>query len=254
MKLCWACRHTTPATTGHQAYPTEGILPKPTSATVVDVPYSTTTRRQAKTSRPLTKPRASPEAGHRRLSERCSSSAQMADANSSVQQGPMIRFDHSNKGAELRELRAASSLDACDMMSEVSQHSNMHGSISLAGNGLGGDDVASSAHLSSISVCVHGDTWHGEEHERAPTQRISARGGIKSRSGAKHRLRGHDDGTPLLQYDAGLRMAMALQAESHGGILPQVAVRGSVKLLQRSSKAFVTDCKAHTRQTAWRAT
>jgi hypothetical protein len=74
---------------------------------------------------------------------------------------------------------------------------------------------------------------------------------LKDRSRAKQRIKGREE-IPLLQYDAGLRMAMALQAESHGGMLPQVRMHGNVKL--QRSKAFVTDSKTHSRHLGWRQT
>lgn len=250
------CRRATPAA-GHHTCPPEDTLAHSANhkssspvAAVVDVPCTIPARQHTVDSRSAAKPGASQALTHRQLSEQLSSDRN-TDASRVEQQRPAVRFDASSRGAELRDLRAASSLDACDMMSEGSgQNSNMHGSISLAGSAFGADDVGSSVHNGSISVCMHGDTCDGDVGGQV-TQRISAAGGIRSRPGVKQRRKGPEERL-LLQYDAGLRMAMALQAESQGGMLPQVAVRGSVRL--QRSKAFVTDCKVHSRLMAWRAT
>lgn len=251
----YTCRRTTPAAEHHSSPPADPLvyrknkkLASPVAA-VVDVPCTNIPRQHTASNRPATKPGATQAQRHRLLSERCRSTGN-ADPNRAEHQQPMIRFEESGRHVELRGPEGPS-WDACDMVLEGSErHSNMHGSISLAGSALTAEDVESSVHNDNMSVFMHGDTYKDDVGVPV-TQRISACGGIKARQGARHRSKGQEERL-MFRYDAGLRMAMALQAESQGGTLPQVAVRGSVKL--QRSKAFVTDCKAHSRLMAWRAT
>lgn len=211
-------------------------------APVVDVSRSGGAH-QVDTGQPTAGP-CSPSPSVLDSSHRCTSS-RTQDGFSNLRQEHVVHFDENINDAILRDL---SRREECDSASDAS-NSNMHGSISLAGSGLARNDASSSQHHGSVSVCMHGDTWEADGLERQPTTFVGAHEAIQGRYGSVHDGRRKGDHS-LLRYDAGLRMAMALQAESYVGVLPQAAARGSVSL--RRSKAFVTDSKAHARQAVWK--
>jgi hypothetical protein len=180
------------------------------------------------------------------MSEQCG--RPLPHASSTEQQGGMMHFAVDDRGAELQELHAASSLTAGDRMPEVLHHSNLHSSVCLATSDLGCDDLDSTAHHSGcISVCM-GDTWEDAHDERLVTECAGAHDPLKDRPRSRE-IKGCSEYSPL-QYDAGLRMAMALQAEPHGGMQSEARLHASVKL--RKSKPFVTDNKMHSRHFGWR--